>query len=205
MTFVSPSRVGCENLARNMRGSPSSSVLPLCVLALVCTASLSSCSKEGAVPEGEVRAGDLPGAVPIPDAGTLLTVSMVLQDGSLAPVAYEPNAPTFIEPAAGFDVIAKAGLRNYRLRLFDEADRAMVSDDEAEATPEGGTHYRARFAEPLKTGHQYTLVLDAQSGDAATNGKGRVIPEQRIELKVLGEREKVVAAPPKPTRKRRQR
>ncbi len=176
------------------------------VAALALSLALWSCSKDsGTANESEIRAGDLPGAVPIPDSGTLLTVSMVLPDGRLSPVAYEPNAPTFVEPAQGFDVVAHAGLRNYRLRLFDEADRALVSDDEAQETPQGGTHYRATLPEPLKTGHRYTLVLDAQSGENATNGKGRVIPEQRIELKVLGEREKAVVTPSKVVRKKRRR
>lgn len=181
-----------------MRSQPLAALLGLFALSLL------YCAKEGPAPsESEVKAGDQPGAVPIPDAGTLLTVSMVLQDGRLSPVAYEPNAPTFIEPAQGYDVVAHAGLRNYRLRLFDEADRVMVSDDDAEETPAGGTHYRATFPEPLKAGHQYTLVLDAESGETATNGQGRPITEQRVELKVLGDREKVVAGPPPSSRKRK--
>jgi hypothetical protein len=86
------------------------------------------------------------------------------------------------------------GLRNYRIRIFDEADRAMVSDDSAEETP-NGVNYRISLPTPLKSGHKYTLVLDAQTGSTFTDTQGREIQDLRLEFQIAGEKEKEAPAP----------
>ncbi|HEX8706595.1 MAG TPA: hypothetical protein VF815_47620, partial [Myxococcaceae bacterium] len=92
------------------------------------------------------------------------------------------------------------GLRNYRVRLFDEVDRAMISDDTAEESPEGVV-YRITLPTPLKSGHKYTLVLDAQTGTTFTDALGRELQDLRIEFQIAGEKEK--DKPPEPKKKKR--
>jgi hypothetical protein len=95
-------------------------------------------------------------------------------------------------------VRSNLALRNYRIRLFDEVDRAMVSDDAAEESADG-LLYRISLPAPLKTGNKYTLVIDAQTGTSMTDAQGRELEDVRVPFQVAGEEEK----PPPPPRKRR--
>ncbi len=115
----------------------------------------------------------------------------------LIPLADEERP--LIEPTSVVELRSSLGLRNYRIRLFDEIDRAMVSDDSAEESPDGVT-YRISLPTPLKTGHKYTLVVDAQTGTAFTDSLGREIDDLRLEFQVAGEKEK--PAPPKKKKRR---
>lgn len=129
------------------------------------------------------------------------TLSYALPDAGTAVIPTGLNERPLIEPTQALELSATQPLANYRIRLFDEADRALVSDDEAVATPEGLT-YRMALAAPLKTGHRYALVLEPQSGAAIVDPRGKTIPDQRIEFAVAGVKEKP-APPPKPVRRRR--
>jgi hypothetical protein len=126
-----------------------------------------------------------------PDAGGLDTIPLVDAD----------EGRPLIEPTSTLELHSTLALRNYRVRLFDEVDRAMVSDDSAEESPQG-LLYRISLPTPLKTGHKYTLVIDAQTGTSMTDAQGRELPDVRIPFQVAGEKEKP-APPPKKQKQRR--
>jgi hypothetical protein len=112
-----------------------------------------------------------------------------------------------IESTSQLELSTNIGLQNYRVRLFDEVDRAMTSDDQMEELGDR-IRYRIQFPTPLKAGHRYALVVDAQAGSAIADSTGRLYPDQRLEFSISGAREP--DAPPKrgpakrkPTRRKR--
>jgi hypothetical protein len=147
---------------------------------------------------------------PHEDAGTptpppaSFTLRYQLKDGGMDPIALAVDEQPTIESTSVLELRSSVGLRNYRIRLFDEAERAMVSDDSAEETP-NGVIYRISLPTPLKSGHKYTLVLDAQTGSTFTDSLGRELQDLRLEFQIAGEKEKEAPAPPpkKPGKKKR--
>ncbi|HEX8818657.1 MAG TPA: hypothetical protein VF794_01925 [Archangium sp.] len=125
-----------------------------------------------------------------PDAGGMDSIPLVDAD----------EGRPLIEPTSTLELRSTLALRNYRVRLFDEVERAMVSDDAAEESA-NGLLYRISLPTPLKTGHKYTLVVDAQTGTSMTDSQGRELPDVRIPFQVSGEKEKP-APPPKKQRRR---
>jgi hypothetical protein len=134
-------------------------------------------------------------AMPPPAA---FTIRYQLGDGGMEPIPLAVEEKPTIEATSVIELHSSIGLRNYRVRLFDEIERAMVSDDSAEESP-NGVIYRISLPTPLKSGHKYTLVLDAQTGTAFTDALGREVDELRFEFQVAGEKEK--DAPPPPPKK----
>src|SRR5262249_46474945 len=63
-----------------------------------------------------------------------------------------------IEATSQLELTTNIGLQNYRVRLFDEAERAMASDDQMEE-PGDSVKYRIQLPAPLKAGHKYALVV----------------------------------------------
>jgi len=117
------------------------------------------------------------------------TLQAHLLDGGVAEVPVEPGARPMVEVGAGFEFDSNLRLSDYRVRLFDENDRVIPSDDGAEDTS-GGLRYHIALGEPLKPGHRYVLVLDAQSGNAFADSFGRSHPDLRLQFQVAGERER---------------
>jgi hypothetical protein len=130
----------------------------------------------------------------------IFTLQEHLLDGGVADVPIEPGARPTIDPAAGFELGSNTRLSDYRVRLFDEADRVVPSDDGAEDAARG-LRYHIALGEPLKPGHRYALLLDAQTGTTFTDALGRSHPDLRLEFQVAGERER----PPKKKGKHRSR
>jgi len=133
---------------------------------------------------------------------TSFTVQYQLANGGMEsiPLALEER-PT-IESTSVIELRSSMGLRNYRIRLFDEVERAMVSDDSADETP-NGVVYRIAVPTPLKSGHKYTLVLDAQTGTAFTDSLGREIEDLRFQFQIAGEKEAPAPPPRKNDKKKR--
>lgn len=127
-----------------------------------------------------------------------------LLDGGSELIEEQRSVRARIEPTQQITVSTNVVLRNHRIRVFDEADRAMISDDHEERSDQG-TNYEISFHEPLKPGHRYTLVLDAQTGATAEDSTGQALPEKRIEFQVTGEREKEKRPSRKNPVKRRRR
>jgi hypothetical protein len=169
-----------------------------CAAALVVT----GCSKpatptdEAGIPEAAE-----PAAVAQP---ALLEFSLqyALPDASLEaiPLAGEDVPRPLIPPTSLLELRSTPGLKNHRVRLFDEVDRALVSDDAAEESPEG-LLYRISLPTPLKPGHKYTLVIDAQTGTSMTDALGREVADVRIPFQIAGD--KARQPPPPPAGKRR--
>jgi hypothetical protein len=177
-------------------------------LLLVCCLSLAplACREQpagpadGGAPVGaSADAGDQ--VTEVPDVVTF-TLTEQLPDAGVQGIAIGGSERALIEPTQSLELRTDLGLRNHRVRLFDEAGRAMVSDDEA-ADSNVAFVYRMSFPEPLKTGHKYTLVVDAQTGATMTDAAGRPVADQRFELLVAGEKEKPAPPPRKPGRRRR--
>jgi hypothetical protein len=129
-----------------------------------------------------------------PDAG--------VADAGLSEISLALDEKPLIEPTSMLELRSSIGLRNYRVRLFDEAERAMVSDDDVEES-DAGVVYRINLPQPLKTGFEYTLVVDAQTGTAFTDTLGREVEELRAPFQVAGEKEKPAPPPPPAKKKRR--
>ena len=137
-------------------------------------------------------------AGPPPPPDFRLEVRYESGDGGMVAIDFDGGTRPLIEPTQKLAVDANLGLKNYRVRLFDEADRAVVSDDEVRDGP--GLDYWIQLPGPLKTGYRYTLVVDAETGDAMQDSAGRTQPDRRLEFQVAGEKQKPVGAPKPPSR-----
>ncbi|ADO72096.1 conserved uncharacterized protein [Stigmatella aurantiaca DW4/3-1] len=156
-------------------------------------------------PTGPLDSGTVTDAVPDAGSGpvaTSFTLRYQLGDAGLEPIAMTVDERPSIEPTSVLELRSSRPLRNYRIRLFDEADRAMISDDSVEESADGIV-YRITLPNPLKTGHRYTLVADAQTGAAFTDSLGRELEDLRFEFQVAGEKEKPAPPPKKDPKKRR--
>jgi hypothetical protein len=150
-------------------------------------------------------------AKPRPPPDLQVTAHFEAEDGGMVEIPFAPGTRPLIKPTQTLEITPNLALSNVRIRVFDEVDRAMESDDEVlepPHDPDGGSTagligYRIHFPTPLKTGHKYTLVLDAQTGVAFSDSLGRAQADQRLEFQVAGEKEK--PAPPKSNKRRRQR
>jgi hypothetical protein len=131
-------------------------------------------------------------------------VTAVLTDGGSTLLQEEPGSFVVVEPASELWFQTDTTLRDFRVRIFDEANRALVSDDETEPV-DGGTAYRIRFASPLKSGHKYTLVVDGQTTPDVVDVTGKPHPEYRFPVQVSGEKVKEAPPPPPPGKKKRRR
>lgn len=129
------------------------------------------------------------------------SLSYQAPDAGLVEISLAPDDKPLIEATSALELRSSIGLRNYRVRLFDEAERAMVSDDDVEES-DAGVVYRINLPQPLKTGFEYTLVVDAQTGSGFTDTLGRDVEELRTTFQVAGEKEKP-APPPPPAKKRK--
>jgi hypothetical protein len=174
----------------------------------VCAAALvvAGCPKpstpetDAGLPPAELDAG-LAEQPPAPASFTLQYARSDAGGMDTIPLVDADEARPLIEPTSTLELRSTVALRNYRVRLFDEVERAMASDDTAEESPQG-LLYRISLPAPLKTGHKYTLVIDAQTGTSMTDSQGRELPDVRIPFQVSGEKEKP-APPPKKQKQRR--
>lgn len=132
----------------------------------------------------------------------VVTVRHQLPDGGMELVEFDGGAPPEIEPTRLLELTTNFSIHNYRIRIFDELDRALVSDDLA--TDRDNLRYQIRLRQPLEPGHRYTMLLDAQTGESILGPQGRPEAEQRLEFQVAGPREKA-ALPPKVKKRKRRR
>jgi hypothetical protein len=153
---------------------------------------LAACPKPISAPDAgapPVDAGAPVDAGPPPPPALAFSVQLTLPDGGGAQLPIEPGSRPLVDPPAAMGIASNLPLRNYRMRVFDDADRVVPSDDQEEDTAQR-SEYRIRFSEPLKTGRRYALVVDAQSGDTFSDSSGRAHPDVRMEFQTSGERER---------------
>ena len=164
---------------------------------------LAACQERAPTPSAAIDAADhgIRGtqAPPHPSQLEVTVTAEVIDAGSLAIPLSRDGRPE-IPPARALLVETNLPLQNYRVRVFDEADRAMVSNDDAEDS-DGGIRYRIEFPEPLKSGHRYAVSVDAQTGPELVDSFGRSHDDVRLEFRIAGE--KVKDQPPAAKRRRR--
>ncbi len=124
-----------------------------------------------------------------PVVSLTLAIEVQQPDGGVLRVPLDPSAAALLPATQALDFTANLPLHNYRLRIVDEIDRTLASDDVPEDVP-GGLRYHVRLLAPLRAGHRYTVALDSQSGTTFDDGKGAALNEQRFEFRTEGEREK---------------
>jgi len=163
----------------------------------------SGCPSQSARAPSDLVAAQADGGIPGPVRLTLSLRERLL-DGGVEPVELQPNDRTLIQPTQQLELSTNIPLHNYRIRILDEVDRAVVSDDVAENAGQR-LQYRIFFHQPLKPGHRYSLVLDAESGSSFADVEGAPQPDQRLEFQVTGEREKPGPASIKRSKKARRR
>jgi hypothetical protein len=157
-------------------------------------------------PRPQVPTVDAGAPVAVADAGLVVPLAIDLEvtlpDGGTERHALLGLETPLVSPAQHLVVESNRPLHNARIRILDEADRVVESDDVPEQTPTL-LRYHVDLLKPLDSGHRYAVLVDAQSGATFDDGSGREIPEQRLEFRTSGEREKPKAPPPH--RKRRHR
>jgi hypothetical protein len=161
----------------------------------VCSPSRDALSIDAGTPIALLDAG--------PNRELIVSVKAQLPDGGFAPMESQPNARAVIDPTQKLELSTNVALHNYRIRVFDEADRAMISEDRADGSDDE-IQYQILFREPLKPGHRYTLVLDGQTGSSFTDGRGNAQGERRLEFQVSGDKAKAPVRK-SPSKKRRRR
>jgi hypothetical protein len=129
-------------------------------------------------------------AGPPQPADLALVVTAAARDGGVEVVEHE------IDPVKSLDVWIPVVLSDYRLRVFDETDRVVPSDDAASEI-DGGIDYRVGFVEPLKSGRNYRLTVEAQLGAQLEGYK-----DAEVLMKVRGPIEPDGAKKPDKKRKR---
>jgi hypothetical protein len=141
--------------------------------------------------------------VAVVDAGPaiplVLDLVVGLPDGGIERYALLGLETPVVPPSRQLLVESNKALHNARVRVMDESDRALESDDVPEEGP-GSLRYRIDLLRPLEPGHRYAVLVDAQSGATFDDGTGKEIPEQRLEFRTSGDRER---PKPPPQRKRR--
>jgi hypothetical protein len=147
------------------------------------------------VPVVEADAGPTVAAV---DAGPVvpLTLDLLvdLPDGGTERHALLGLETPVVSPSRQLLLESNRPLRNVRIRVMDEADRALESNDVPEETS-GALRYHIELLHPLEPGHRYAVLVDAQSGATFDDGSGKDVPEQRLEFRTGGERERPKPAP----------
>ena len=152
------------------------------------------------IPSPVADAGATVGAV---DAGPVVPLALDLlvdlPDGGTERHALLGLETPVVSPTRQLLVESNRPLHNVRIRVMDESDRALESNDVPEESPTA-LRYRIELLHPLEPGHRYAVLVDAQSGATFDDGSGKEIPEQRLEFRTGGERE-APKAPPKKKRR----
>ncbi|RYZ33491.1 MAG: hypothetical protein EOO72_14090, partial [Myxococcaceae bacterium] len=140
-----------------------------------------------------------------PDAApdtVVFTLQYQAPDAGLALIPLALEEKPLVEQTSDLELRSTLLLKNYRVRLMDEADRAMVSDDTVTEN-EDGLVYRIHLPQPLKTGFSYMLVVDSQTGTAFQDSRGRDVEDLRAAFQIAGEKEKPKPPPAKGGKKKR--
>lgn len=119
-------------------------------------------------------------AGPPPPADLEPGVTVTQKDGGTVVVA----ANAQVEDAIALTVVMPARLKDFRLRLMDWTDKVVVSDDALQAD---GVTWVLTPAEPLKSGRDYTLKLDAELGPVITDEAGGTWNDWELSFHLAGE------------------
>lgn len=122
------------------------------------------------------------------DAGLpVLTLTLTAAtDGGTSLVTVGPDGRAELEPTATLILEFPTRLRDYRVRLFDDRDLVLPSDDAATLT-DGGLLYEVDLLQPLAPGRSYLLMVDGELGPQVLDQEGRAHEDVRLVLNVRGE------------------
>ncbi len=155
-------------------------------------------------PRTQPAAPDAGPVAAVVDAGPTVPLALdllaTLPDGGTERHALLGLETPVVSPSRQLLVESNRPLHNARIRVLDESDRALESDDVPEESPTA-FRYHIDLLKPLEPGHRYAVLVDAQSGATFDDGSGKEVPEQRLEFQTSGERER--PKPPPPHRKKR--
>ena len=148
-----------------------------------------------------IHDGGIDGGIPI-DAGPPLpssleaTVVAGYADGGTATV----TSKAAIDPATSLTISLPIKLKDFRIRLIDFREQIVVSDDELMA--DGKTLIIAT-AEPLKSGREYTLVLDSELGPIVTDDSGGTWNDWELVFRISGDVQPEPGARKRPPKKKK--
>lgn len=103
--------------------------------------------------------------------------------GTVALDAFDAGGP--LEPVTALELAFSAPLDDVRIRVMDWTDAVVESDDVA-TEADGGFTYRITFAQPLKSGRAYALLIDAETKEALVDAHGALIDQLRVPLQISG-------------------
>jgi hypothetical protein len=127
------------------------------------------------------------GAIAVVDAGVAAPAEVV----DAGPPQLDVELPEELDPVQQLEVRIPIVIKDYRLRVFDDQDKVVPSDDTAHEA-DGGIDYSIQFTEPLKAGRKYRLTIEPQVDDGE-------FKELERAFKIRGEIEK----PPKKSKSKR--
>jgi hypothetical protein len=114
------------------------------------------------------------------------------------------NEAAELDSASSLKLEIPVKLKDFRVRLFDDHEQVVPSDDVADVD-DAGVRYQADLLQPLRSGRAYTLMIDAEVGPELRDDLGRAWDDVRLSLKVRGEIQPEPGAakkPGKPSKKR---
>lgn len=130
------------------------------------------------------------GMAPAPaaqDAGSPAAFALAIftsrPDGGDEPVQHR-GEEFWVESVARLRLEVRPGLKNYRVRVFDRAQRALASDDEAFESQDA-LSYEMNFLQALEASEKYTLQIDAFTGESVLDFSGRPLPDFHRILQVI--------------------
>jgi hypothetical protein len=144
------------------------------------------------------------GLAAMPRRELALAVRAVLVDGGITSLELQSGARPMVDPLHRLEIRVEPTLANVRIRLFDEGDRVVESNDESDPDQLDRLDYQLTFPAPLKSGRRYQLMLDAQTGDGMVDRAGFSHPDQRLEFVISGDKQPAPRSHP-PRKKRHRR
>jgi hypothetical protein len=187
--------VRTERLSRSLHNAHYQT-LALVLLLTGCPARTTS---DAGSPQADASVADA-GEAAAPPTEIVINLVADFPDGGSATVDFGQTVRPIIDPPKALHLTTNIPLRDYRIRVFDSADKVVPSDD---SPTDYGNHleYGIVFVEPLDPGSKYSLLIDAQSGAGVTDPSGRSHPDLRREFATSGEKPK--GDKPKPKKKKK--
>lgn len=109
------------------------------------------------------------------DAGELVSLPLTDVDAGLE-----------LDSTRGLQVDFAVQLPDFRVRIFDDHDAVVESDDSLALVEDAGASYRLELKQALKPGHRYLLMVDPEVGSVLVDDHGHSWDEFKTWLRVRG-------------------
>lgn len=137
-----------------------------------------------------------------PAALPLTAQAVAVVDGGVSLPLSGPETPD-VPVDASFELTSAIALADFRIRLLDETEKLVPSDDRADVSR--GTRYRLAPREPLVPGSRYRLLVDGLHRPLPTGADGVAYGELSLAFRTAGEKPPPPPPPPKKRQRRRGR